>query len=74
MVLASPLLRRATEALYLLKNRSLTGWYIYRLWKASIQYYISCYIYELYAIIYHQRATENLYLLKMIGLPVYMVL
>ena len=30
--------------------------------------------YELYAIIYHQRATEALYLLKMIGLPVYMVL
>ena len=45
MVLASPLLRRATEALYLLKNGSLTGSYIYRLWKASIQYYI----YELYA-------------------------
>ena len=62
MVLASPLLRRATEALYLLKNGSFTGSYIYRLWKASIQY--RYYIYELYLIIYHQRATEALYLLK----------
>ena len=60
MVLASHLLRHATEALYLLKNGRFTGSYIYRLWKASIQYYI----YELYAIIYHQRATEALYLLK----------
>ena len=59
MVLASPLMRRATKTLYLLKNGSLTGSYIYRLWKASVQYYI----YELYAIIYHQRATEALYLL-----------
>ena len=59
MVLASPLLRRATEALYLLKNGSLTGSYIYRLWGASIQYII----YELYGIIYYQRATEALYLL-----------
>jgi hypothetical protein len=40
MVLASHLLRRATEALYLLKNGSFTGSYIYRLWEASIQYYI----------------------------------